>query len=149
MAKEIPVVGQGVRGLLTRRFALPSRCSVKEFVMREIDGHDEKDIGAWMDLAIAGNPSIAQDAVKLMLLERHESMRRALVSVDGETVNQAGVPYAGLDGWTKRTMQFVGNAFNAINGVEPGEVGEFLAVVTAKIENPPSTAGSRQATAED
>jgi hypothetical protein len=124
------------------------RCSVREFVMRELNGHDEKDIGAWMDLAIAANPAIATDALKLMQLERKESMRRALVSVDGEPVDQShGVPYAPLDGWTKRTMQFLGNAFNALNGVEPDEMGKFLAVVAAKKESQPTTAVNQKATA--
>lgn len=139
-------MGKGTRGLQERTFKLPERCSAKEFVMREIDGHDEKDIGAWIDLAIAANPIIAGSKDKLQEAENRESIRRSLVSVDGVEVNLNGVPYSGLEGWNRRTMNFAAIAFRTMNGVEAGEVGEFLAVVEKTKAPQPTTAESRKAT---
>lgn len=102
-----------------KRFTLPDGHPIREFVMRELDGLDDIEIAAWVErktTSITGG-SYKQE----MQLERIEAMRRAIVSVDGETVNVNGVPYAGFDRWPHRTRLHAHNAFNEMNGVSPAE----------------------------
>lgn len=113
----------------TRTFYPPPDCQrfAREFVMRELNGLDDIELGIWLEAAIEDNPLIMESGVALQRAERHEAMRRALVSVDGSPVNVHGVPYKEFDRWSKRMMQFVGTAFNKLNGIEMKEGKAFMA----------------------
>jgi len=122
-----------------REFHLPSGCSVGSFVMRELDGNDDLDIAVWIEAA--STSAIEENPIALMKFERVEALRCSLVSVDGEPVNVDGKPYKGMDKWSRRTMQFVGTAFNELNGAEADELkkfraGEFGPTNPAKSEGP-------------
>lgn len=112
------------RGLTTRRFKLPARCSVGEIVMRELDGRDDIEIAIRTKQKL--NSATEDNPAAIMAIQQNEAYRAALVEVDGEAVPVDG-PYVAMDRWTQRTMTFVGRAFNALNGVQGDELKEFLA----------------------
>lgn len=139
------------RGLFEKEYAVPVKKgipnSIKKFVMRQIDGLDERDVGAWMDAALARDPSIREDAGKYMQLKQNECMRRALVSVDGKVVNQHGAPFMGMETWNKRTMGAVVSAYHELNGIDPDEVGKMLAAPGTTTDQPLTNAVSPEVTA--
>jgi hypothetical protein len=113
----------GPEGRRQRRYECPENCTVKEFVIRELTGHDDIQIAAWVDRKASA--SIAENFVAVYELKRNEAIRCSLVTVDGKPVNEHGVPYAALDDWSVRTLAFLTKAFNSLNGVEPGELKKF------------------------
>jgi len=102
--------------LIHKLFELPEGCSVKSFVVREIDGADEREAGRW--LAAAGS---SVDDMGLAIMD--EQLRISIVGVDGETVEQ---PYTGMDAWSAKTRRFLLEAFSLLNGVKDDEVAIFL-----------------------
>lgn len=106
-----------------KTFYLPPRCSCREFVMRELDGNDDLAIALWVEQRTSSIDGA--NVVAIVENKRREALRRALVSVDGAPVNVDGVPYYGMDGWSARTMVFVHNAFNDLNGVDGDELKKF------------------------
>ena len=108
----------------TKRVPLPPGWDIREFVMRELDGTDDLEIGSWAERKMTS----AQDTLSAQLrVERREAVRCALVSVDGEPVNVDGVPYAGMDRWSHRLMVVVNTTFNELNALEPSQLKKILA----------------------
>lgn len=104
---------------------LPKNASCREFVIRELDGTDDLTVGMWVDRKVTD--VIANNAVALMDLRKHEAMRCSLVSVDGKEVNLHNVPYAAMDTWTQRTLTALATAFHRLNGLEADELKNLLA----------------------
>jgi predicted Holliday junction resolvase-like endonuclease len=136
-----------------RELFAPPGLPFKSIVMRELDGNDDVDIGVWVDQQLAlQNVDMKSNAaaVKIMEIQRRESIRRSIVSIDGAEVNKHSAPFGAMDRWSRRTMQFVGSAFQALNGVEEEELKKFLAgeppTTTPKsISHPVSTDGQSAA----
>lgn len=106
--------------LLHKRFQLPKGCSVDSFVMREIDGEDEREAGRW----IAARGSSVDDPRNAIL---EEQLRISLVGVDDKAVEQ---PYTGMNNWSSKTRRFLLEAFGLLNGVEDDELAVFLGAAT-------------------
>ena len=118
--------------------------SCKWFVMRELDGMDDIEIGVWVDKrstsAVSGGKNAATMIAAAVSLQQHEAMRRALVSVNGVPVNVGGVPFKEFDRWSHRTMRVVQEAFRKLNGVEDEELEKQMAgeaTTESKTEDPP------------
>lgn len=109
--------------ILHKRFRCPAGCSIHEFVMRELTSKDELDAAMWADKL----KSIVNDESpsSIILGEQREAMRLSLVTVDGQRVNDDGLPFLGMDTWTVRTVRFVQRAFQDMNGVTAEELENF------------------------
>lgn len=105
----------GKEHLIHRRFDLPEGYSVKSFVIREIDGHDEKEAARM--LAAVGTA----DDLSMAMLEAN--LRVSIVSVDGQEVQQ---PYMGLSKWSSKTRRLLLEAWNQLNNVPDDELAAFL-----------------------
>ena len=103
--------------LLHRRFELPDGCSVRSFMVRELDGHDEIEAGRWAD---AKTGSADNQVVNLM----DENLRIAIVEVDDQPIEQ---PYLTMDKWSSKTRRFLIEAWGALNSVKEDEMAAFLA----------------------
>lgn len=97
----------------------------KKFTMRELDGKDDTQIALWVQANIPD--ALADDPISIMEQKQTEAMRCALVSVDGEDVNEHGVPFKVMDGWSHKTMRFVGAAFQRLNGIGGDDLKKFEA----------------------
>lgn len=105
--------------LVHKRFQLPKGCSISSFVMREIDGEDEREAGRFISaLNEVDNPG-------LVIME--EQMKVALVAVNGKNIEH---PYSGMSAWSTKTRRFIMEAFGVLNGVEDDEVAVFLGAST-------------------
>lgn len=104
-----------------KRYHLPDGCNCKSFVMRELRGTDEKQAAM---LADKMSSSADGEAGRLNQAMR-ESMRLSLVYVDGQRVNENGVPYLDMDKWTSKTMRLALEAYQELNGVEDDEIEDF------------------------
>lgn len=111
--------------LLHKEFTLPKGCSVESFVMREIDGQDERDAGRWL----AARGSSVEDP-RLALMD--EQLRVSIVAVNGKGVDQ---PFQGMDKWSSKTRRFVLEAFGLLNAVEDDELAVFLGAATELNQN--------------
>ena len=111
--------------LIHKKFDLPKGCTVESFVMREIDGADERDAGRW--IAARGSST---DDVRLAIMD--EQLRISLVAVNGKAVEQ---PYMGMDKWSSKTRRFLIEAFNILNGVEDDELAVFLGTAAELTES--------------
>lgn len=109
--------------LLRKRYTLPKGMSCKNFVMRELNAKDEIEAAIMADKLRSELSD--ETIIAAMGAERHEAMRLSICSVDGEPVNQAGVPFMAMDGWTYKTMRLVMRAFNDMNGVDVDELEDF------------------------
>lgn len=90
-------------------------CSIQSFAMREVDGRDE---------ALATMAAKAKGGATTMA---DELVRRSLTKVNDSPVNvDDGEPYGEYDQWNSRTRNFVFEAFQAMNAVQPAEKDSFL-----------------------
>lgn len=105
--------------LVHKRFQMPKGCSIDSFVMREIDGEDEREAGRW--IAAIGEVDNASITVA------EEQMKVALVAVNDKPVES---PYTGLNRWSSKTRRLVMEAFGLLNGLEDDEVAVFLGAST-------------------
>lgn len=114
--------------LLHKRFELPKGCSVKSFVMREIDGQDERDAGRWI---AARGTNIDDPSVAIM----EEQLRISIVGVNDQSVEQ---PYTGLDKWSTKTRRYLIQAWTLLNGIDDEDLADFIGAATdlAKNEQP-------------
>lgn len=106
--------------LIHKRFVLPPGCSVESFVVREIDGHDEREAGRWL---VARGEGVEDARLAMM----DENLRVSIYAVNDVPVEQ---PYLGMDLWSTKTRRFLIEAFGLLNGVEDKEVSDFLAAAT-------------------
>lgn len=106
----------GKEHLIHRQFTLPEGYSVKSFVVREIDGHDEQEAARWL-----GALGTADDMATAIM---EVNLRMALVSVDGKFVEQ---PYTGLKKWTSKTRRLLIAAWEQLNDVPDEDLAVFLA----------------------
>lgn len=131
--------------LLRKRYVLPDGLSCKEFVMRELDARDELEAAMWADkktTTTGGN-----NMLSMMGAEQREAMRLSFCEVDGHPVNIDGIPFVDFDRWTMKTMRFVTQAFNDLNGVDAKELKSFTAGAEVVLDAP--TNNRPQAVAED
>lgn len=108
---------------IERYYELPPRCSVASFVVRELSCDDD------LDITINAEKLTPEAARATMLAagqaRQREAFRLSLVEVNGEPVNREGVPYMEMDQWNQRTMRFLQEAFEELNGAELEELRSF------------------------
>lgn len=105
----------GKEHLVHREFKLPKGYSVESFVIREIDGHDEKEAARLV--AALGT------ADDLSMAVYEGNLRVSIVDVNGEAVEQ---PYMELSKWSTKTRKMLMVAWNELNGVPDEELAAFL-----------------------
>jgi len=103
--------------LIHRKFTLPNGCSIKSFVIRELDGHDELNAARWAD-AKTGS---ADNKVNALM---DENLRVSLVEVNGKAVQQ---PFVEMDKWSSKTRRFLLEAWGQLNAAQEDEMAAFLA----------------------
>ena len=106
----------GKEHLVHREFKLPEGYSVNSFVVREIDGHDEKE--AARVVAAIGTA----DDLSMAVMEAN--LRVAIVAVNGQPVQQ---PYTDLSKWSSKTRRMLLEAWNQLNNVPDEDLAVFLA----------------------
>jgi hypothetical protein len=119
----------GKEHLLHKQFTLPRKCwgDCKTVVMRELDGDDDIMVGVWLDQKESSSGAKGSDAVvSAMKREQSESVRCALVVVDGKKANENGVAFAPFDKWKRATKTMLGTYFNELNGVDSDELGKSM-----------------------
>lgn len=125
MAKDRTIrVDTGGIHKAAKRFALPPGYSVREFVMRQLDGNDDIEIAGWLQVKLA--PEEKKDEDRVQSARAMERVRRSLVTVDGEQVN-LGHPYEELDEWSQPTITFALSAFSKLHVVPQEQIDAFLA----------------------
>lgn len=106
-----------------RFYELPPRCTVESFVVRELTCEDD------LDITIHAEKLTPEEARTTVLAageaRQREAFRLSLVEVNGEPVNREGVPYMEMDQWNQRTMRFLREAFEELNGAESDELRSF------------------------
>src|SRR5262245_12151728 len=108
---------EGIPKPVERTINLSGRFSCRQFVIRELTGMDEIEIGECVDRRLSGRKmptDAAQAGAIIALTHQRESLRRSLVSVDGKSVNQDGVAYAHLERHTVRTINRMQQEFNKL-----------------------------------
>lgn len=105
-------------GLIHRKYTFPAGCSCHQAVIRETDGHDEKDAAKWAD--VRGTTITA------------ELIRLAVVTVrwtddDADDLVATEQPFMALDEWTTRTRELVMEAYQSINESPEAEKAVFHA----------------------
>ncbi len=116
--------------LLHRRFQLPKGCTVKSFVIRELDGHDELLASRWAD-AKTGSADNKTNALM------DENLRVAIVEINGKEVIQ---PYLDMDKWSSKTRRFLLEAWGRLNAAPEDELAAFLATAEdVQVIDPPAT----------
>lgn len=105
----------------------PAGCSVKTFVVRELDGNDIVEAGRWLDVKLT--PAERMDLPKLFEAQRRERMRRSLVQVDGRPVNVDGLPFAEMDDWSHKTLLVLERAYQRLNDISVEDMGKAEAGV--------------------
>jgi hypothetical protein len=98
--------------LLHRKFRFGPGHDIEELVMRQTDGIDERDAAKMVD-ARPEETGIYAELVRL-----------AIVSVDGQIVDQ---PFMPVDRWSTKTRNLVMDAYNALNENDEAEKAAFLA----------------------
>ena len=105
---------------IRKRYNLPDGLDVKSVVMRELDADDDIESAIWADAN--ANSALQGSAIAAIQGDKKESIRISLVEVDGEPVNQDGVPYKGMDRWSHRTMIFIEASWMDLNGVDTSDL---------------------------
>lgn len=118
---------------LKKRYKLPAGCNCREFIMRELQNRDSIEAGIWADR----NASAADSDRGRLAAELVESVRLSLVEVDGKRM-QPGMPFMEMDNWSQRTMRFLLEAYQELNGVQEEELGNFMATAEL-VEDKPSS----------
>lgn len=123
---------------LKKRYRLPAGCSVREVVMRELDGNDEVEAAVMAEQRAS---SATKGSVAGMIgAEQREAIRLSLCEVDGKPVNADGVPFMAMDRWTMRTMRAINRFFADLNGLPEDELKNAVAgaeVVTVPANDQP------------
>jgi len=114
--------GKGMARRLCKKWTLPKGCSVREIVLRELDVNDDIDVHVWVE---KNTPAAGREGLGQFSAQQREAMRLALVQVDGQPVNVAGVPYLQMNQWSVRTLRFLQMAFVELNGATEEEMGDF------------------------
>lgn len=104
-----------------RRFDCPKGLAIKSFAIRELTVADDKEIE--QNVALFWKSSKSEEASPRAMM--YESVRKALVEVDGVALDSA-TPYTKMDTWTQKTMLFVIRAYSLVNGMgeEDGDYSE-------------------------
>lgn len=97
----------------SRRFTFPDGCSIREVVVREINGLDQRKAFKMAEVTGGTNLEVMEEMVRL-----------AIVEVDGQAVTQ---PYTEVSSWNSRTLQLLTLAFNELNQATDSEAAAFLA----------------------
>lgn len=108
--------------LIHKRFQMPKGCSIDSFVMREIDGEDEREAGRW----IAARES---EVDNMSIAVAEEQLKVALVAVNDEPLDSA-TPFTALNQYSTKTRRLMMEAFGLLNGLEDDEVAVFLGAST-------------------
>lgn len=124
-----------------KRYPLPEYCDCRSVVMRELDTRDEIEAAIWADKA--ANSALADSQMAAFQADQRESIRLALVEVDGVEVNVGGMPYKAMDGWSMRTMRFIREFYADLNGVEQDDLKNALkgAKVLTELTDPTAAPG--------
>lgn len=134
--------GKGMARRLVKRWTLPKGCSIREFSMRELDVNDDIDVHVWVE---KNTPSASlEPTMGAFSAQTREAMRLALVTVDGEKVNVAGVPYLQMNQWSLKTLRFVQMAFTELNGATEDEMADFKAAGELVVEEATPAEGVSQ-----
>lgn len=104
--------------LVHKRWELPEGYSIKSFVMREMDGEDELEVGRWQSMISATDGG----ALKSLSLQ----VGQALVAVDGREVSHSE-PCLLFDTWSSKTRSLVLNAWRELNEVREEDLAVFHA----------------------
>lgn len=113
--------------LIHKRFVFPKGCSVKEMVIREIDGKDELQAARFASAKVGSADSLSAAVMD-------ENLRVSVVSVDGKKVQQ---PYMGMDSWSTKTRRLLVEAWATLNSVEDEAVADFLSSSEVLVEESP------------
>jgi len=127
------MISSNKKHLLHKKFTLPKGCSIQTFVMREIDGEDEREAGRW----IAARGNVEDSGITLI----EEQLKVALVAVNGRKVD---APFQGLEKFSSKTRRFMMEAFGQMNGIEEDEVEDFLGASAQIVEESPPEIGAVQ-----
>lgn len=120
---------------LVKRFTFPRGCSARSVTMQELTGEDDQVVATWMEMKGAkalgshkpGTPEWMKASIEL---ERRESIRRSIVSVDDKPVGLDGLPFPEFDTWSKKTLTAVMRFFNDLNGLEDADLEKCVAEAT-------------------
>jgi hypothetical protein len=118
--------------LMAKRFQLPDYCSIREVVMRELDGQDDIEASIWADKNATS--AIKGSAVAAMVADQRESIRLSLLEVDGTPVNHDGIPFMAMDDFTSVTFRFLLQFYSDMNGAKEDDLKN--AIAGAEIVNP-------------
>lgn len=99
-----------------RKYTLPEGYSIKNLVIRELDGNDELE--AARRIKMRGGS--ADDANVLAL---NENLRISVVAVNDIAVDQ---PYHDMDTWSSNTRRFLIEAWSDLNSLPDDHVKDFL-----------------------
>lgn len=114
-------------GRIAKKFTVKDGYDFKTIVIRELTGLDELEAAVWAD-------KHKSSAIgKRIQDEQQESIRLAIVSVDGVKVVQ---PYMQIDEWGYRSLRLLREFYAEVNGIEPGEVKNALATAEIISGNP-------------
>jgi hypothetical protein len=100
--------------------------------MKELTAKDEIEAAVWADKFMS--EALRNSAMAAIGAEQREAMRLSLVEVDGEPVNQNGVPFLAMDSWSLKTIRLAQTAFNDLNGVDAEDLKNFKA--SARVSPP-------------
>jgi len=111
--------------LRAKRYQLPDYCTIREVVMRELDGQDDIEASIWADKNATS--AIKGSAVAAMVADQRESIRLSLLEVDGLPVNHDGIPYRAMDDFTSVTFRFLQQFYADMNGAKEDDLKNAIA----------------------
>ena len=123
--------------LTAKRYQLPDYCTVREVVMRELDGQDDIEASIWADKNATS--AIRGSAVAAMVADQRESIRLSLLEVDGVPVNHDGIPFTAMDDWTSVTFRFLQQFYADLNGAKENDLKNSIAGAEIIVGNPRHT----------
>lgn len=109
---------------LVKTFTLPAGLDCQEITIRELTGKDDITIAVWTEQRVKGDSALKENFTAALGVEMQEAMRCSIVAVDGVPAD-GPMGFRGMDDWSKRTMRFLQDGFNDINGVDSEDLKKF------------------------
>lgn len=116
------IIAKGKEHLEHREYTFAEGHSIRGVILRELDGDDELEAGRM------GRSRKALDDEEAMRHVLFEQLRLSVVATRATPKGPwqpVAQPFDGMDKWKQRTINLVGDAFQRMNMLAPGEVEAF------------------------